>query len=87
MIQGRRASIGGKREMEDLVMGDTVVLSIDTYGSENENAYNRILWVTCGVYCHGAEEAIHMNQDRGDEDKWWRASVREQAGRQGECKG
>ena len=45
-----------------------MVLGIDTYGSEDENAQNRILWVTCGEYDHGTGDAIHGNQGDRDED-------------------
>lgn len=35
---------------------------------EDENAHNRILWVTRGEYGHGTGDAIHGNQRDKDED-------------------
>jgi len=58
-----------------------VVLSIDTYRGENENAHNRILWVIYGV-----EDAIRKNQDGEERDEGWLVSMHEHASRLGECK-
>jgi len=44
-----------------------VVLSIDTYGDEDENAHNRILWVTCDGCDHGTKMG-NGNQDDKDGD-------------------
>jgi len=46
--------------MEVFSEGGYSVLSIDTYQGEDENAYNRIVWATCGESGHGAEDAIRM---------------------------